>query len=166
MNKVIPLFAFSVLLLVPAGAQSAFANPGNTEIEFLGPSPIQPTTHTNYLITDPDGLLEFSTQFEQNTPLGCIVATTFSVSNTALPLSLTLVDCETDGDTTTWELTATGVTCISGSCLPQVIGGKLLPLDTTALLLAGAQMNAAWIVPLALSVIGIGVGIYLVKRRF
>ncbi len=37
------------------------------------------------------------------------------------------------------------------------VGGELLPLDTTALLLAGAQMNAAWIIPVIVSAIGIGI---------
>ncbi len=56
-----------------------------------------------------------------------------------------------------------------------------MPIDKTALLLAGVQSismwmipvvlagvqtNLAWIVPFVLSVAGIGVGIYLVKRRF
>jgi len=44
------------------------------------------------------------------------------------------------------------------------IGGKLLPIDTTALLLAGMQTNLAWIIPIALSVIGLGV--ILVRKKF
>ena len=44
------------------------------------------------------------------------------------------------------------------------IGGKLLSLDTTALLLAGVQTNLAWIVPVALSAVGIGV--ILVRKKF
>jgi len=44
-----------------------------------------------------------------------------------------------------------------------VVGGKLLPIDTTALLLAGAQMNAAWMIPVVLSVLGIG--LFVVSRK-
>ena len=43
------------------------------------------------------------------------------------------------------------------------VGGELLTIDTTALLLAGMQTNLAWIVPVALSAVGIGV--LLVRRK-
>ena len=49
------------------------------------------------------------------------------------------------------------------NCPLQAVGGELIPLDTSALLLAYGMINAYWIAPTA---IGIGVGIYLVKRRF
>ena len=38
-----------------------------------------------------------------------------------------------------------------------LIGGTLLPLDTTVLLLAGAQNIAAWLIPIIVSAIGIGI---------
>jgi len=44
------------------------------------------------------------------------------------------------------------------------VGGELLPIDTTALLLAGMQINLAWMIPVALSAVGIG--IFLVKKKF
>jgi len=44
------------------------------------------------------------------------------------------------------------------------IGGELLPIDTTALLLVGIQTNLAWIIPVALSAVGIG--IFVVKKKF
>jgi len=37
------------------------------------------------------------------------------------------------------------------------IGGKLLPIDTTALLLAGMQTNLAWIIPVIVSAVGFGI---------
>jgi len=48
-----------------------------------------------------------------------------------------------------------------GACL--VIGGEMIPIETTALLLAGVQTNLAWIVPFALSAAGIS--IFLVRRK-
>jgi len=62
----------------------------------------------------------------------------------------------------------TGVTNISNTpgldtnpdwqSLPMiVIGGTMIPLDSTALLLAGAQMNAAWMIPVIVLAIGIGI---------
>jgi len=44
------------------------------------------------------------------------------------------------------------------------IGGKLLPIDTTALLLAGVQTNLGWIIPVTISAVGISA--FLVKRKF
>jgi len=46
---------------------------------------------------------------------------------------------------------------------PEVIGGQLLPLDTTALLLAGVQSVSMWMIPVVLS--GIGIGIFVITRR-
>ncbi len=43
------------------------------------------------------------------------------------------------------------------------IGGTILPIDTTALLLAGVQTNLAWMIPVALSAVGIG--IVLVRKK-
>jgi len=44
-----------------------------------------------------------------------------------------------------------------------LIGGTMIPIDTTALLLAGAQMNAAWMIPVIAA--GIGIGVFVIKRR-
>ncbi len=49
-------------------------------------------------------------------------------------------------------LTAAAAT---SSC--DAVGGTMIPLDTTALLLAGAQMNAAWMIPVIVLAIGIGI---------
>jgi len=44
-----------------------------------------------------------------------------------------------------------------------VVGGESLPIESTALLLAGAQMNAIWILPLIVAAAGIGI---VVSRKF
>ena len=49
------------------------------------------------------------------------------------------------------------------SPLSMVVGGSLIQPDTTALILAYGIMNSYWMLPTA---VGIGLGIYLVKRRF
>jgi len=46
---------------------------------------------------------------------------------------------------------------------PEVIGGEFLPIDSTALILAGAQ-SFSWMIPVILSVIGIG--LFVVSRKF
>jgi len=43
------------------------------------------------------------------------------------------------------------------------VGGTLIPIGKTSLLLAYGELNSWWMAPI---VIGIGVGVYLVKRRF
>ena len=43
------------------------------------------------------------------------------------------------------------------------VGGELIPLDTSALLLAGAQMNAAWMIPVLVSGIGFAI---VIARKF
>jgi len=43
------------------------------------------------------------------------------------------------------------------------IGGEIIPLDTTALLLSGAQMNAAWMIPVIVSGIGFAI---VIARKF
>jgi len=45
----------------------------------------------------------------------------------------------------------------------QVVGGELIPVDNVSLILAYGLVNSWWMAPIG---IGIGVGIYLVKRRF
>ncbi|MEE8178514.1 MAG: hypothetical protein V3T63_00885, partial [Nitrosopumilaceae archaeon] len=44
------------------------------------------------------------------------------------------------------------------------IDGVITPIDRTVLLLAGVQTNLAWIIPIALSVVGFGV--ILVRKKF
>jgi len=45
---------------------------------------------------------------------------------------------------------------------PPVVGGEFLPIDSTALLLAGAQ-SFSWMIPVILS--GIGIGLFAVSRK-
>ncbi len=49
------------------------------------------------------------------------------------------------------------------SLLLPSVGGELIPLDTTSLLLAGTQMNAAWMIPVIVSSIGIAI---VIARKF
>ncbi len=44
----------------------------------------------------------------------------------------------------------------------ETVGGTLIPLDTTSLLLAGAQ-SFSWMIPVVLS--GIGIGLFVVSRK-
>jgi len=48
-----------------------------------------------------------------------------------------------------------------GECVD--VGGEFLQLDTTSLLVAGVQMNAAWLIPVLVSAVGIG--LFVVSRK-
>ena len=45
---------------------------------------------------------------------------------------------------------------------PTVVGGELIPIETTSLLLAGAQ-SFSWMIPVVLSVVGIT--LFVVSRK-
>jgi len=45
----------------------------------------------------------------------------------------------------------------------MAVGGELIPIDTTSLLLAGTYSNAAWLIPVIVSAIGIG---FVLVRTF
>jgi len=44
----------------------------------------------------------------------------------------------------------------------EMVGGEMFPVDTTALLLAGAELNAIWILP---AIAAIGIGAFVVSRK-
>jgi len=56
-----------------------------------------------------------------------------------------------------------GYSTICKNGIMQVVGGMLLQPDSATLLIAYGIANSIWIVP---SVAGIGIAVYLVKRRF
>ena len=43
------------------------------------------------------------------------------------------------------------------------VGGELIPLETTSLLLAGAQMTTAWLIPVLVA--GSGFVLVIVRRK-
>jgi len=43
-----------------------------------------------------------------------------------------------------------------------MVGGEMFPVDTTALLLAGVELNAMWILPM---IAAIGIGAFVVSRK-
>ncbi len=47
--------------------------------------------------------------------------------------------------------------------ISSVIGGELIPIETTMVLLAGTQTTAAWMIPVIVSAIGIGI---VIARKF
>ena len=90
----------------------------------------------------------------------------YSNDSFAFPVGLAIVD-PTDGMTMSlpnpsgFEAHTNGLSLIS---LTQngVVGGDLLPIGSTALILAGAQ-SFSWMIPVLLS--GIGIGLFVVSRK-
>jgi len=51
---------------------------------------------------------------------------------------------------------------VSANDIP--VGGTLIPIDTTALLLAGVQSISMWMIPILVSAVGIGIAVFTLKR--
>ncbi len=49
--------------------------------------------------------------------------------------------------------------------IPPVVGGELIPIDTTALMLAGLQTSAIWMLPVLAGVAGSAFGVLYIKSR-
>ncbi len=58
---------------------------------------------------------------------------------------------------------ATFDTCLQRNQCFASVGGELIGIDSTALLVTGAQMNASWMIPVIVSAIGIGI---VIARKF
>jgi len=49
--------------------------------------------------------------------------------------------------------------------VPIPVGGTIIPIDTTSLLVAGSYTTASWMIPILVSVVGIGLAVFTLKRR-
>ena len=50
-------------------------------------------------------------------------------------------------------------------CVAPIVGGELLPIDSTALMLAGIQSSAIWMLPVLAGVAGSAFGVLYIKSR-
>jgi len=138
---------FSILIL--GNQLSAFAEPGNTEVifdQFFN-------GFSELTINDPDGIAQIERIDFDLTFHGC--STNVSPFGVLVPRNIIVKDCQDPQDVTEWLVTQDGVTCVSGSCLSQLVGGTLIPIDTTSLLLVGAQSTASWMIPAIIASVGI-----------
>jgi len=79
-----------------------------------------------------------------------------------------VVGCFDDGDICTLERCDPDIGCVvepnpDPVCQPTPVAGELLPLDSSALMIAGLTSMSVWMIPAVLGLAGAGV--YLVKHR-
>jgi len=90
----------------------------------------------------------------------------YSNDSFVFPNGLAVVD-PSDGmitslpNPTSFDDHTSGLTHVSPTL--NAVGGEFLGVDSTALLVAGVQMNAAWMIPVIVSAIGIGI---VIARKF
>ena len=178
MNKIIPLLAFSILLLVPVGAQNAFAGAGLC-IENPNPAELTLAQGESQTILKQISDCGFTmgdvviSDDSDCTSQGIDVSIqTNSISANLWEGDETITNTGGNPGTTTCEL-ALFVLAIPGGAdtahqtimvttSTSVVGGEFLPIDSTALILAGAQ-SFSWMIPVVMSVLG--VGLFVVSRK-
>ena len=167
LKKLLALIAFSVLLLVPVGAQNAFAGDPNGCVDDSD-------------CIDGDGVC-FSGE-------RCDTGSGMCVNVDDPPLS-TL--CDTDGDACTVQHCdgegscvflspvvcndddicngeeicdpATGCVSVPPTAPLCAVGGEIIPIGTTSLILAGTQSAFSWMIPITVSAVGIAI---VIARKF
>ena len=108
-------------------------------------------------------LLDFDTDTLPGPPPPTLTTSTLSVSAPSGPSIHHVIFSGSGGNSIVFDdFTFDGVDmCIFPE--PSPIGGEIIPLDTTMILTAGAQYTAAWMIPILVSAIGIGI---VLARKF
>jgi len=169
LKKLLTLFAFSVLLIVPASAQEAFACvEGDVQHWYtviFNISDQQLRHETEPFITE-RGSFTISTNADEvldHSNLNQKVADILNSKGYFIrdPNNPPARDIEAGDLDSPFINTSHSTICKNG--IMQVVGGMLLQPDSATLVIAYGIANSIWIVP---SVAGIGIAVYLVKRRF
>ena len=61
------------------------------------------------------------------------------------------------------DITVPDIDFIFATYFVVAIGGTSVPIDQTALLLAGVQSISMWMIPVVIA--GVGIGVFVIKRR-
>jgi len=80
----------------------------------------------------------------------------------AINLPIALEDQMNEGSVP-FEIEDVEKLCAPASKTFPVVGGFVVPIDSSALLLAGVQSISMWMIPVVVA--GIGIGIFIIKRR-
>jgi len=152
----------------PDGGEMIFVDddPGNSRTAFVD----QVVSITGTLTIDTDDTVEIG-------PLGTLVHDPDSCA-TIINNGVIFINPGGQLQQVSGEFQNNGVICgdiggvsgtIGGAIQPEClldngpVGGEFLGVDSTALLLAGTQMNAAWIIPVIVSAIGFAI---VIARKF
>jgi len=245
MNKLLPLLAFSVLLLAPVGAQNAFAGITMFDDIIFDNGGVSPTTDGGQAINTPTGTpftaaedfildgdffvtdihfvvngnpanfdilsFQYFILSDSGGSPGNILASGNAMDLEVEPVTGTLVanvwfnleepfEAEegvtywigihetnvvgsgigwTFGTTgqgegshssavlppTTWVSSVNNLWFLLSGHPPDVVGGELLPIDSTALLLAGLQSSAIWMLPVLAGAAGAGIAAFKLRRK-
>ena len=161
MQKSLSIFAFSVLFLVLTGAQSVFA--ASMTID----SDVMMTVGDDSIVTidsdvtnnlDNAGTLNVESTGTIN--IGSDTSASLSNSGTingpgVINLFGKVIEVDNTGTITAM------INEIFTDAL--AIGGEIIPIESTAVLLAGAQTTSSWLIPVIVSAVGIAI---VIARRF
>ena len=136
------------------------------EVEFTGPEPFDPV---------PEFLRCFGVEgIEDGPPFTLTAKNGVLISKDSEPNRVTyLIECEPNPEfeeitiRIPLETTVTNVKIWTTSFddRPPVVGGEFLPIDSTALVLAGLQTSAIWMLPVLAGVAGSAFGVLYIKSR-
>jgi len=179
LNKLLPLLAFSILLLVPVGAQNVFAG-GGVCIE--NPNPVELTLAQGESQTIQKQISDCGFQMGDVSIFNDVDCTskgidvslqTNSIGDNLWEGDETITNTGGNPGTTTCVLILTVFAVTGGADRAEqtimvttsttVVGGEFLPIDSTALLLAVASTPAAWLSSLAL--VALGIAAYVFTRN-
>ena len=63
------------------------------------------------------------------------------------------------------KLTQTIMVTTPGPIVPPVVGGELIPIESTSLILAGLQSSAIWMLPVLVGAAGAGFAAFKLRRK-
>ncbi len=183
MKKLLVLIVFSGLLLVPVGAQNAFAPP-----QVIGIN-VDPENDPNFIELLCPSLIPVAILGSEEFDVLDVDVTTLAFGPSGAGATGSELD-DVDGDglidlLSIYRTVDTGIVrgdpeaCLTGETFDGIqfegcdsivtirnacpVGGELIPLDTTMVLAAGTQYTAAWMIPAIVSAIGIGI---VIARKF
>ncbi len=186
MNKLIPLLAFSILLLVPVGAQQVFANHPN--LSCPPPGILSPFLSLNYISANLNSVTFCYTLIGVACPAGYARDTIFEII-TAVSFTACTTLPQSTPDPTHQDQCQDKATLVGNHCVPDLsqvcgsgttpqnlmcfaqsmgsmIGGALLDINTVSLLVASIGTNPIITGLVGITIAGVaGQAVWFVHRR-
>ena len=161
LKKLLTLIAFSVLLLIPIGTQAVFAASMTIDSDVI-------------MTVGDDSIVTIDSDVTNNLDnKGTLTVESTGTINIGSDTSASLSNSgEINGPGTinlfgkVIEIENTGtITAMINQIFTDgvAIGGEFIQMESTAVLLAGAQTTSSWVLPVIVASIGIGI---VISRRF